>query len=230
MKPPSSADGHRGERPHDDLADQALAAAGPSGGRARSAAPWRRRRAGARRRGGSGRCSRRRRVAQQVEDVGAQEGGRDGAEDHPADQRVVDRLLGHVHDGAHRAHEHRRHQVARDGGRGLDPEEEDQHRRHQRAAAGAGHADQEADHGAPEDDVGINRHGGSSALGGAGPRRARQAMDQSELIVPMDQVRLSRSMALASDVRPVRSARVRPAARGRGASPRRRPARAGRAG
>ena len=45
-----------------------------------------------------------------------------------------------------------------DRGRGRDAEQQDQHRRHQRPAAGTGHADQQADDRAAEDDVGIDVH------------------------------------------------------------------------
>ena len=107
-------------------------------------------------------CPRPRSSSPQVEHVGPDEGGRDRAGDHPADQPVVDRVLGHMDDGAHGPHQYGRHQVARNGGRRLDPEEEDQHRRHQGATSGAGHADEESDDGTAEDDVGIDRHGRGS--------------------------------------------------------------------
>ena len=57
---------------------------------------------------------RRLRMAEQVQQVGADERHRNRAEHHPADQAQVDRALAQVHDRADRAHHHRRDQVARD--------------------------------------------------------------------------------------------------------------------
>ena len=100
------------------------------------------------------------RVAEQVEAPGAQDGRGHRAEDHEADQPVVDRLLRHVHHRAHGAHHDGRHQVARDGRRGLDVEEKDQHRGHQGPAARPGHADEESHDGTAQHDVWVNRHVG----------------------------------------------------------------------
>ena len=77
-------------------------------------------------------------------------------EHHPADQPEVDRACAEVHGRAERSHDDRRDEVARDRGRRRHAEQEDQHRRHQRATAGAGHPDEQADDGAPEDDVGVD--------------------------------------------------------------------------
>ena len=57
---------------------------------------------------------------------------------------------------AERAHEHGRHQITRDGGGGLDVEQQDQHRRHQRAAAGTGQSDQEPYDRTPQHDVRVD--------------------------------------------------------------------------
>ena len=99
------------------------------------------------------------RVAHEVQQVGAEEGGRDRADHHPADQPQVDRPGAEVDERADRAHHERGDEVAGDRGRRRDPEQQDQHRRHQGAAAGAGHADEQADDRAAENDVRVDVHG-----------------------------------------------------------------------
>ena len=98
-------------------------------------------------------------VADQMQQVAAREGGRDRAQHHPLDQPVVHRAGAHVDSSAEGPHQHRRHEIGGDRRGRLDPEEEDEHRGHQRAPAGAGHADQQADDRAAQDDVGIDVHG-----------------------------------------------------------------------
>jgi hypothetical protein len=98
------------------------------------------------------------RVAHHVKQVGATEGRGHRADHHPAHELQVDRAGAQVHGRADRSHHHRRHQVARDGGRWLDPEQQDQHRGHQRPASGARHSDEQADDRAAQDDVRIDVH------------------------------------------------------------------------
>ena len=58
----------------------------------------------------------------------------------------------------HGAHHDGGDEVARDGRRGRDAEEQDQNRRNPRAAARSRHADEKADHGTAQNDVRINVH------------------------------------------------------------------------
>jgi hypothetical protein len=115
-------------------------------------------------------------VAEQMERPRAEQRGGHRPDDHVADEPVVDRLLRHVHGGADGAHEHGGDEVARDGGRRLDVEEEDEHRRHERPAARAGHPDQEAHEGAAQDDVGVNRHLGLPRDGRRSPSTHRYSL------------------------------------------------------
>ncbi len=61
-----------------------------------------------------------------------------------------------MHGGPDGAHHHGGHQIARDGGRRLHVEQQNEHRRHQGSTAGPGHSDQEPDDGAAQDDVRIH--------------------------------------------------------------------------
>jgi hypothetical protein len=97
-------------------------------------------------------------AAEQVQQIGAEEGHRHRAQHHEADHAQVDRALAQVHGGAERPHEHGGDKVAGDRRRRRDAEDQDQHRGHQRPAARAGEADEQADHGAAENHVGIQVH------------------------------------------------------------------------
>ena len=90
--------------------------------------------------------------------IGAKEGHWDRSEDHPAHQSEVHRPLAKVDGDADRSHHHCRYQVARDGCRRGDSEQQDQHGGHERAATSPGHTHQETHNDAPEDHVGIYVH------------------------------------------------------------------------
>ena len=94
-------------------------------------------------------------LAHQVEEIGAEKRHRDRANDHPSDEAKIDRSFVKVHCRSEGAHHDGGDEVARDSGRRLDSEQQDQHRRHQSTTARAGHADKEPDDGAPEHDVRI---------------------------------------------------------------------------
>ena len=93
-----------------------------------------------------------------MQQVGAEKGRRHRAQNHPADQPMVDRALAQVHRRPERAHHDRRHQIARDRRRGRHSEQQDQHRRHQRTPTGARQPDKESDDGGSEDYVWIDVH------------------------------------------------------------------------
>ena len=85
-----------------------------------------------------------------------------------ATSRPVHGAVAPVNGAADRLHDHRRHDVAGDGGQRLDVEEQHEDRRHERAAPHPGQADDEADEEAGEDDKRVD-HG---AGGGAARKRA----------------------------------------------------------
>jgi hypothetical protein len=62
--------------------------------------------------------------------------------------------------GAKGPHDDSRDQVARDRGRGLYAEQQDQHRRHQRTATRTRHSDKKPDDGAAQDYVRVDMHAG----------------------------------------------------------------------
>ncbi len=97
-------------------------------------------------------------VADQVQEVGAEERGRHRSDHHPADQLEVDRPGPEVDERAEGPHDDGGHEVARDGAPRLDVEEQDQHRRHQRSSARAGHSNEHSDNRATQNDVGIDVH------------------------------------------------------------------------
>ena len=106
-----------------------------------------------------GRCAHQQRGAQRLLDVGLRRlasypGGaadtprgrpseRSPSTIHPTRLRLTVPLL-QVHGCTERPHDHRGHQVARDGGGRLHVEQEDEHGRHQRAASRSGQTHQEA--------------------------------------------------------------------------------------
>jgi hypothetical protein len=92
-------------------------------------------------------------VAHQVQQVGPEEGGRDGSDGQPLHQVQTHGSLPQMHRGPERAHHDGGHQVAGNGHRRLDVEEQHQHGCHERAASSAGHADQETDNRTPQNDV-----------------------------------------------------------------------------
>ena len=97
-------------------------------------------------------------VAQDVQEIRADEGHGHGAHHHPTDQAPVDRLLSDMYRGSERAHENGGHQIAGDGRRRLDSEEQDEHRGHQGPAAGPGHSDEQSHYCAAQHDVRIDLH------------------------------------------------------------------------
>ena len=130
----------------------------PRRGRGRSAAPWPPPPGAARHRGPA-RCRLGRGgVAQEVQQVGAEEGHGHRSEDHPSDQADVHGPLAHVDGGTDGTHQDGGDEVARDGRRRLHPEEQDEHGRHEGPTAGTGHPHEQPDDGAPEDDVRIDVH------------------------------------------------------------------------
>ena len=93
-----------------------------------------------------------------MQQVGPEERCRDRADDHPLDQTTIHRPGTQVNGRTDRAHHDRGDQVAGNRGRRRDAEEQDQHRRHQRPAARTGHAYQQPDNRASENDVWIDVH------------------------------------------------------------------------
>ena len=159
MIPPTMPSATSQQRPRLHVGDEPPCGAGRRGGRARTAAPSRRRRPAAPRRARSRCCCWADfESPSKSQQVGAEERRRDRAEHQPPHQPQVDRAGAQVHAGADRAHHHCRDEVGGDRRRRLDAEQQDQHRRHQRAAACAGHADEQPDDRAPENDVGIDVH------------------------------------------------------------------------
>src|SRR5664280_810176 len=81
-----------------------------------------------------------------------------GSENHTADEAEVDGALAQVHERPDRPHHHGCHEVAGDGGRGLDAEKQDQHGCHQCPTTCAGHSNQEAHDGTPKHNVWVDAH------------------------------------------------------------------------
>jgi hypothetical protein len=93
---------------------------------------------------------------QVVEEPDARDRGWDATRRHPVDERHVHRLQLQVPPAAGGLGNRRVEDVRTDRRGRLDPEEQDEERRHQGAAAHPGHADQESDAEAEEDDCWIH--------------------------------------------------------------------------
>jgi len=89
---------------------------------------------------------------QQVEGPDPSDRGGNAAGGHPPGERQVHRLQLQMAPAAGGLGDRGVEDVGADRGHRLDPEQQDQQRRHQGAAAHAGHADEEADAEAEEDD------------------------------------------------------------------------------
>ena len=100
------------------------------------------------------------------EDQGADEHAGDRAGRQPADQAPVHGLRANVHPRTDRLHDRGGHDIAGDGGGGVDAEDEHEHRGHQGCAAHAGQSDHDpgdqAAEGKGEVDV-SEAHGGEGS-------------------------------------------------------------------